>query len=147
MYRTFECDGKEYRLEYSIEAYLAKTPTADGRYASFVAPLLAVAEKLGEEDLEAAMDIPSIAVSALYAGLLRWHGRGKNGDLTILSLEDAGELAMNIIDSHPDDEELGSFAGLMTMCLSQMEEDGFFKRLAMSEKIQDHKKKSKSPKA
>ncbi len=147
MYRTLECGGKEYRLEYSIEAYLAKVPTADGKYSSFVTPLLKIQDRLGTEELEAAMDIPSIAVSALYAGLLRWHGRGRNGDMTILSLEDAGELAISIIDEHPDDDELGSFAGLMTMCLAQMEEDGFFKRLAASEKMQDHKKKAKSPKA
>lgn len=145
MYRTFECGGKEYRLEYSIEAYLAKTPTAEGKYTSFVTPLLEISGKLGEEDLEAAMDIPTIAVSALYAGLLRWHGRGRHGDKTILSIEDAGELAIALIDGHPDDENLGTFAGIMSMCLSQMEEDGFFKRLAASQIPKDHKKKS--PKA
>lgn len=147
MYRTFECDGKEYRLEYSIEAYLAKAPNAEGRYASFIAPLVGmVAGESGGEDLVAAMDIPTIAVYSLYAGLLRWHGRGSHGDKTILSVEDAGELAIALIDGHPDDEELGSFAGLMNMCLAQMEEDGFFKRLAASQIPKDHKKKQ-SPKA
>jgi len=145
MYRTFEYDGKEYRLEYSLEAYLNKYVDHNGVYKTHVTPLVEYMNKMndgGGEDVSAAFDIPEIAAHAMYAGLIRWHGRGKRGDKTIVTYDDACELCMELIEANPDDKYLGTWSGLVLMCIEQLEADGFFTRLAAAEP-QDKKPKSK----
>lgn len=149
MYRTFEHGGKEYRLEYSLEAYMTKYVDYDGSYKTHVTPLVEYMNKMNEsgsdaDNVAAAFDIPDVAVHAMYAGLLRWQGRGKRGDKTIVTLDDAAELCMELIDEHPDDKYLGSFSGLILMCIEQIEEDGFFTKLAGATAPQDKKPKKKS---
>jgi len=142
MYRTFEHGGKEYRLEYSLEAYMTRYVGIDGASKTHVAPLVEYISSLNDGgNVAAAFDIPDIAAHAMYAGLLRWHGRGKRGDKSICTFDDACEFCMELIDEHPDDQYLGTWSGLVMMCIEQIEADGFFTKLAVEP--QDHKKKKK----
>lgn len=148
MYKTFEHGGKEYRLEYSLEAYMTKYVDPYGNYKTHVAPLVEYMNKMnasGEDadTVSAAFDIPEIAVHAMFAGLIRWHGRGKRGDKSIITFDDAAEFCMELIDEHPGDKYLGSFSGLMLMCIEQIEADGFFNRLAGATVPEDKKPKQK----
>lgn len=146
MYRSFEFDGKEYRLEYSVEAYMEKYTDYDGARKTHVTPLVEYMTKMnngGGEDVASAFDIPEIAAHAMFAGLIRWHGRGKRGDKTIATLDDAKELCMELIDANPEDKYLGTWSGLVLMCIEQIEEDGFFTKLAGMTEPQDKKPKAK----
>lgn len=146
MYKTFESGGKEYRLEYSLEAYMTKYVDQFGNYKTHVAPLVEYITAMnngGGENVAAAFDIPEIAAHAMYAGLIRWHGRGKRGDKTVVTFDDACELCMDIIDANPDDKYLGTWSGLLMMCIEQIEADGFFTRLAAATEPQDKKPKKK----
>ena len=145
MYRTFEHDGKAYRLEYSLEAYLEKYVDEDGKRTTHVAPLVKLTNEK-EEAVTTMFDMPEIAIHAMYAGLLRWHGRGKRGDKTITTFDAAAELCMELIDGHPDDEYLGSWGGLINMCSEQLEEDDFFNKYAGA-MIPEDKEPEKKPKA
>ena len=145
MYRAFELGGKEYRLEYSLEAYMTKYVDHDGSYKTHVAPLVEYISMMndgGSENVAAAFDIPEIAAHAMFAGLIRWHGRGKRGDKTITTFDDACELCWELIEANPGDKYLGTWSGLVMMCIEQIEADGFFARLAAAEP-QDKKPKSK----
>ena len=151
MYRVIEHDGKEYRLEYSLEAYMTKYVDQYGNYKTHVAPLVEYMTKLnesgeGDDNVAAAFDIPEIAAHAMYAGLLRWHGRGKRGDKTIVTYDDACELCWELLEAHPDDQYLGSWSGLLAMCIEQIEADGFFTRLAGTATPQDKKPEQKPKK-
>ena len=61
-----------------------------------------------------------------YAGLLQYHGDNPDADGSVPTLATAKKLAAQFIQEHKDDEQ-GNFYGIFTMCLDQMEEDGFFK--------------------
>lgn len=146
MYKAFESGGKEYRLEYSLEAYMTKYVDQFGNYKTHVAPLVEYITAMndgGGENVAAAFDIPEIAAHAMYAGLIRWHGRGKRGDKTVVTFDDACELCMDIIDANPDDKQLGTWSGLLMMCLEQIEADGFFTRLAGATEPTDKQPKKK----
>lgn len=147
MYKTFELDGKEYRLEYSLEAYMTKYVGMDGAYRTHVAPLVELMQRMNETDdaaaAVAAFDMPDVACHAMYAGLLRWQGRGKRGDKSVVTFDDAAELCMELIEANPGDEYLGSWAGLIRMCIEQIEADGFFERLSGVMEPQDKKPKKK----
>lgn len=147
MYKTFEFDGKEYRLEFSLEAYMTKYTDYNGNYRTHVAPLVELMNEANDEEsdaaIEAAFDLPEVAAHAMYAGLIRWHGRGKRGDKTIVTYDDACELCMELIDANPDDELLGSWSGLARMCIAQLEADGFFEKLSGVKEPEDEKPKKK----
>ena len=149
MYRTFMNDGKEYRLEYSLEAYMTKFVDHDGTYKTHVAPLVDLINEMNANEnneaanVTAAFNLPEVAVHAMYAGLLRWHGRGKRGDKTVITFDDASELCWEIMENNPDDEYLGSWSGLIKMCIEQIEEDGFFTKLGGQTTPEDKKPKTK----
>lgn len=151
MYKAFEHGGKEYRLEYSLEAYMTKYVDHAGAYRTHVAPLVDMMNEINDSENDAAattaaFDMPEVAVHAMFAGLLRWHGRGKHGDKTIITFDDAAELCWELMNEHPDDEYLGSWAGLIRMCVEQIEEDGFFAKLGGATQPEDKKPKAKSKK-
>lgn len=152
MYRVIEHDGKEYRLEYSLEAYMTKYVDQYGEYRTHVAPLVDLMNRVNEDEnneaagMKAAFDMPEVAAHAMYAGLMRWHGRGKRGDKTIVTFDDAAEFCWELIEAHPDDEYLGSWTGLIKMCIEQIEADGFFTRLSGVTVPLDNEPKKKSKK-
>lgn len=152
MYKALTIGGKEYHLEYSIEASLYSD------CVSSVAGMLtdaAIAEK--EQDVKMLLsgmsNVPQTALTIFYAGLMEAHGTHPNGDGQVPDIQSAKCLIAEFMREHKEDE-YGNFYGVMQMCIEQMGEDGFFDLVglnAMTEGMtkkkprkvpQDHKKAS-----
>lgn len=147
MYKTIKIGNEEYKLEYSFEASL---------YGECVDATMTIISKMSEGDTESTIkgmaDVPRTAVTLLYAGLLEHHGM--EGDRRVPDLATAKRLAKQYILSLGED---GNFYDLLTLCVDQMGEDGFFKltgleaMMSPAEEVevqtipkvpQDHKKKT-----
>lgn len=158
--------GKDYKVEFSFEAaeykecvdrvfkvisgsYIMKNgPSEDGEKVS-----MATAIMDGTSDMVS--DIPKIAVTTLYAGLLE--------NNPVENEQAARALFKQFVKENPEDER-ASFWGMYDFLRDCMEEDGFFKLTGMDKVIdklneaaeeqksksgkipQDHKKKSTSTK-
>lgn len=147
MYKTLNIDGKEYKIEFTIEASL---------YDEVITRTISLMENLtsasSEKDMKTIIDsmsdIPKTALVMFYAGLLEYHG--VDGDGSVTSMEDAKRLVKLYFKEHSEDET-GNFYGLMNMLIEQMGEDGFFKQIGLAQasetvvNLQDHKKKKTAP--
>lgn len=147
MYKTLSIDGKEYKIEFTIEASL---------YDEVITRTISLMESLtsasSEKDMKSIIgsmsDIPKTALVMFYAGLLEYHGA--DGDGSVTSMEDAKRLVKLYFKEHAEDET-GNFYGLMNMLIEQMGEDGFFKQIGLAQasetvvNLQDHKKKKTAP--
>lgn len=158
--------GKDYKVEFSFEAaeykecvdrvfkvisgsYIMKNgPSEDGEKVS-----MATAIMDGTSDMVS--DIPKIAVTTLYAGLLE--------NNPVENEQAARALFKQFVKENPEDDR-ASFWGMYDFLRDCMEEDGFFKLTGMDKVIdklneaaeeqksksgkipQDHKKKSTSTK-
>lgn len=157
MYKILSIGGKEYKLEYTVRASLyeeciEKMVNLFGATSATIAEA-AITEGLNKEDkfqvqkvlldsiAKQMYNIPGIALTLFYAGLMEHHGTGKNGDGTIRSKEDAEELIYAYFEDHKDDGE-DTFADILAICTKQMLEDGFFRRTGL-EKIMSQEEKSK----
>lgn len=127
MYKTLKVGDKEYHLEYSVEAFMTRYTNDEGKSENHVMPLLRLANS-ADDNIATAFELPNAVAHALYAGLLRYHGNTKRGDKSITSVEEAAELAFEIIEEN-EDNELGSWSALLNICTEQMTEDGFFEKL------------------
>lgn len=124
MYKVLKIGGKDYKLEYGIEASLF-----DDCVKSVMNMLVSASggtDKSLREMVSGMSSIPNTALNAFYAGLLQYHGNHPDGDGTVPDLGTAKKLAAQYMSEHKDDEQ-GNFYGLFSMCIEQMEEDGFFK--------------------
>lgn len=145
MYKVLEIDGKEYKLEYTMEAALYEEcieklvlfmeKAFGGMEAvDFVdstnEQLLEKQERAIKKGIAGISNIPAVTLSVFYAGLLEHHGTGKNGDKSIRSKDDAKDLLGAYIEAHSDDGT-GNFYDLLMICLDQMREDGFFKKIGL----------------
>lgn len=104
--------------------------------------------------------VPKLSIDLLYMGLLEAHGNHSDGDKSILCRDDAKRVYKQFCKENPDDEKAKQ-SGLFDALKKQMEEDGFFDRIGLTqfmemmrteepqEKVakipQDHKKKSTKP--
>lgn len=146
MYKVLKIGDKEYKLEYSIEASLY-----DSCATNVMNTLVATSggtEKSVREMVSGMANIPSAALTVFYAGLMQYHGNHSEGDGTVPNLETAKKLLIQFISEHKDDEN-GNFYGVFSMCLEQMEEDGFFKLTGLEtilDSINQTPKLKKSPK-
>ena len=158
--------GKDYKVEFSFEAaeykecvdrvfkvisgsYIMKNgPSEDGEKVSMASAIMD-----GTSDMIS--DVPKIAVTALYAGLLE--------NNPVENEQAAKTLFKQFVKENPDDER-ASFWGMYDFMRDCMEEDGFFKLTGMDKVIgklneaaenqksksgkapQDHKRKSTSTK-
>lgn len=160
--------GKDYKVEFSFEAaeykdcvdrifkvvsgsyFMKNGPSDDGEKVS-----VAVAIMNGTSDMVS--DIPKLAITSLYAGLLE-HNPVENEQA-------ARAMFKQFVKDNPDDER-ASFWGMYDFLRDCMEEDGFFKLTGMDKVIakmneaaeeaeqkstsgktpRDHKKKSTSTK-
>lgn len=158
--------GKDYKVEFSFEAaeykdcvdrvfkivsgsYLMKNgPSEDGEKVSMTTAIMD-----GTSDMVS--DIPKIAVTTLYAGLLE--------NNPVENEQAARALFKQFVKENPEDDR-ASFWGMYDFLRDCMEEDGFFKLTGMDKVIdklneaaeeqksksgkipQDHKKKSTSTK-
>ena len=133
--RRLTINGKEYTVEFSIEASLYNECTE-----ATMNMILAFGEAQGEaqsvtdvtaenaadtfksairKTIESASNIPHTAVTLFYAGLLEHHGR--RGDNTVRSMDDATDLVREYIR-----ESNSNFYDIMNMMLVCMGEDHFF---------------------
>lgn len=119
MYKVLTIKNKDYRLEYTIEASL---------YSDCVREVSDIFMKLetesSAEDIIAKMaDIPMSTLNIFYSGLLEHHG--PEGDGSVKGLHDAKILAKELL------KEGKSWMDILSMCLEQMGEDGFFKLIGV----------------
>ena len=144
MYKVITIGGKDYRLEYNVEASLYK----DGvdRLINFLSGAFGAS---GEAELTKGMsqedktkvrvelinnlrseviNLPDTALTLFYAGLLEYHGL--DGDGTVVHKSDAKKLVKQLFAEQPEDG-ICDFAALLKVCMDQMGEDGFFKRTGL----------------
>ena len=130
--------GKEYKVEFSFEAaeykdcvdrvfkivsgsYLMKNgPSEDGEKVS-----MATAIMDGTSDMVS--DIPKIAVTVLFAGLLE--------NNPVENEQAAKALFKQFVKENPDDER-ASFWGMYDFLRDCMEEDGFFKLTGLDKLVE-----------
>lgn len=146
MYKIITVDGKDYKLEYTIEAALYKDCTE--KLITFMGQTLGTAEasnipkglsveqqqryiqSLLRQTLDGITNLPDVALTIFYAGLMEYHG--EDGDKSILSLKDAKKLVKKYFQEQETEEDgVTDFVSLINVCLAQMGEDGFFKRTGL----------------
>lgn len=159
MYKVLTIGGKDYRLEYNVEASLYK----DGvdRLINFLSGALGASGEaeltkgLSDEDKtkvrielmqnlrSEVINLPDTALTLFYAGLLEYHGL--DGDGSVLTKSDAKKLVKQLFAEQPEDG-ITDFASLLEVCMTQMGEDGFFKRTGL-EKIAEQSEAAKPNRA
>lgn len=154
MYKVLPIGGKDYKLEYTVEASL---------YADCISQLTNLMTDIDNTESNSGIkniihgisNIPQTSLTLFYAGLMEAHGNHPDGDGTVPNIQVAKRLISQYIKEHKEDDT-GNFYGIIQMCIEQMEEDGFFKLIGLeaiakaatekSKKItkmpQDHKKPS-----
>lgn len=125
MYKSLMIGGKDYKLEYSIEASLYADCTAS------LTGLMTEIQIAGEnKDIKKVIseisNIPQTALTMFYAGLMEHHGSHPDGDGAVPDIQTAKCLIAQYLKEHSEDDT-GNFYGIMQMCIEQMGEDGFFK--------------------
>lgn len=127
MYKILTIGGKDYKLEYSIEASLY-ADCAEAATGLFVGVSVAAAEKNLDEMLKRVSNLPAAALSMFYAGLLEHHGT--EGDGQVPDKTSAKVLLRTYLKEHEKDST-GDFYGLTTMLMEKMGEDNFFKMIGL----------------
>ena len=125
MYKVLQIGGKDYKLEYSIEASLYADCTAS------LTGLMAEIQIAGDsKDIKRIVselsNIPQTTLTIFYAGLMEHHGVHPDGDGSVPDIQTAKHLIAQYLKEHSEDDT-GNFFGIMQMCIEQMGEDGFFK--------------------
>lgn len=147
MYKILTIGGKEYKLEYTIEASLYDECTE--RLINFFGNTMGIAnadqltdgmeeeqkiearKTLMKNSISGISNLPQTALAIFYAGLLEYHG--PEGDNTVRSKQDAKQIVKEYFKEHKEDGT-DNFYDLLSICLEQMVEDGFFNRTGL-EKI------------
>lgn len=121
--------GKEYTIEYTIEASLYHDCAE--RVIQFFKE--AYAGQTGQ-DIDKAIrsmtDIPNTCMVVLYAGLLEHHG--PEGDGSVPDMKAAKRLIKEYFAEHKG-EDSDNFYGLLTLLIEQMGNDGFFKQIGLEQ--------------
>lgn len=125
MYKVLQIGGKDYKLEYSIEASLYADCTAS------LTGLMTEIQIAGDsKDIKRIVselsNIPQTTLTIFYAGLMEHHGAHPDGDGSVPDIQTAKHLIAQYLKEHSEDDT-GNFFGIMQMCIEQMGEDGFFK--------------------
>lgn len=130
--KVLEINGRNYTVEFSIEASLYSECTA-----KVMDLMIAMGSKDPKEAISKMADIPQTTITMLHAGLLEHHSDEIKGE------NDTKELVKAYLVEHKNDEK-GDFYSIMELLMECMGDDGFFKLIgleAMSEKaIQEVKK-------
>lgn len=135
MYKILTIDGKDYKLEYSIEASL---------YSDCVENMsLMMSDLMNGRDARQAIkgvsNIPATTLTIFYAGLLEHHGPASE-EKNVPFVANAKELAKKYLLSN----DL-TWYDLLRTCFEQMAEDGFFKLTGL-EKLLVPEKTEEKPK-
>lgn len=144
--------GKDYKLEYTIEASLYKD-CVDKMTTYMKNVIVAQADESVDKLLANMSDLPHIALTAFYAGLLEHHSNEINSE------KDAKELIKTYFAEHKEDGK-DNFYEIMEMVSGCMGDDGFFRQIGLEQFLktlmeqteeetkkipktpQDHKKKT-----
>ena len=154
MYKILPIGGKEYKLEYTVEASLyddciEKLITFLGNTVGSAAELNipenatqeeseAVRQRFVKQSIAGISNLPATALSVFYAGLLEHHGA--SGDNTVRSKNDAKNLVKQYFNDHIEDGT-DTLYDIILICLEQMGEDGFFKRTGLEKLVTQSPKK------
>ncbi len=118
-------NGKEYTLEYTIEASLYSECTE-----KITSLLSSVAMSTSNEDLHGLLknmsNIPQTTLTMFYAGLLENHSE------EVESINDAKALIKQLMKENKEDESLSSFYGIMLKIVDCMADDGFFEQTGLT---------------
>lgn len=142
--------GKDYTIEYSIEASLCNECTE-----KVTGLMVNLAEAQSEDDIKGVVksiaDVPKTTLTMFYAGLIENHAD------EIQSMEEAKELVKTYMKEHKEDGT-GNFYALMELLIEQMGNDDFFSLIGLDKMFQtdeetkpkkvpqDHKKKTTTKK-
>ena len=133
MYKVLKIGGKDYKLEYTVEASLY-----DDCVSSVTSLMVGISESEDRNDIKKLVkeisNIPKTTLIIFYAGLLEAHG--PEGDGTVSDLKDAKSLIRTYLEEHKDDED-GNFYGIMTLCIEKMGEDNFFRSNRSEQDVRD----------
>lgn len=153
MYKILTIGGQDYKLEYTVEAslyeegierligFLGKTSVSFDEEELKGLPKeeqIEIRKRYVMENLSGVSNIPSLALSVFYAGLMEHHGA--SGDKTVRSKDDAKELVRQYFDDHKNDGT-DNFYDILLICMEQMGEDNFFKRTGL-EKVMEQAAKN-----
>ena len=142
--KVLNIGGNDYTFEFTIEASLYSECTEK------VTGLMVGAGFSQEENedtkeqvkgmLSTMSDIPTVAMTMFYAGLLEHHSD------TVKSLKDAKALVKQYLSEHKDDDK-GNFYAIMQEMMECMADDDFFKLIGLDKMFQptDEKKVVKIP--
>lgn len=120
--------GKDYTLEYTIEASLHKD-CVDKMTNYMKNVIMAQANGTLENLLSNMSDLPHIALSSFYAGLLEHHSD------EIRSEKDAKNLIKTYFSEHKEDGK-DNFYEVMEMISGCMNDDGFFRQIGLEQFLQ-----------
>lgn len=150
MYSIVKINGYDYKFEFSIEASLYNDCIES------VMGLMIDMDASGNSDRKAVLstisDMPHVAVTCFYAGLLEHHGT-EAGDGKVPDLDSAKRLAKTLL--REEGSNVRNWYDLLTLCTEQMAEDGFFDLIGLTDMVgskpkktpkvpQDHKRKTQA---
>lgn len=136
--KVLEIGGKNYTVEYSIEASLYSDCTV-----KLMDLMGAMETKDPKEAIKKMANIPQVVITMLHAGLLEHHSDELETE------NDTKVLVKKYIVEHKEDGK-GNFYSIMEDLMECMGDDGFFKIIgleAMSEKAVNGAKKPQTKKA
>lgn len=134
--------GKEYTFEFSIEASMYNECT-ESVTELFVNIMEAEDNKDIRTMLSSVADIPNVAMTMTYAGLLENHG--PLGDGSVKCMDDAKKIVKQYVREHKEDGE-GDFFSLMNKMVSCMEDDGFFELTGLKKLMTEAETEAKTSK-
>lgn len=141
MYSIIKINGNEYKFEFSIEASLYNDCIES------VMGLMIDMDASGKSDRKAVLstisDMPHVAVTCFYAGLLEHHGT-EAGDGKIPNFDAAKKLAKSLL--RDEESTTKNWYDLLTLCTEQMAEDGFFDLIGLTEMVGEASKRRRAPK-
>lgn len=133
MYRILNIGGKDYKLQYTIEASLYSNCVE--KLIDFYAKYFDAENSMDVHKLTRSLsDVPNTALTIFYAGLMEEHG--VSGDQSVTTIGDAKRLLTKYFEEHKDDDT-GNFYGILKICMDQMGEDGFFKLIGLEAMIKE----------
>lgn len=148
MYKIVTIGGKDYKLEFTIEASLYGECTE--KLINFMGKTMGAAEEKSITDglseqgkaevrrqllsnsISGISNMPDTGLTLFYAGLMEHHG--EDGDRTVLSKQHAKKLLKQYFAEHAGDGT-DNFYDLVAMLMEQMGEDGFFQRTGLEKML------------
>lgn len=125
MYKIITVNGKDYKLEYTIEASLYK----DGAEAATNFMLTTMSSDDIKGMVSSMSNIPQTAMTLLYAGLLEYHAD------EFKSVADVKPLIKQYFAEATENEER-NFYTLLELIMTQMGEDNFFSQIGITQMLQ-----------